>query len=663
MGIFDIDHKNKCPLCGKSMDFIYGDMVCSDCGYRSSYSDSSTTAQTTSSVTASQNTSTPSASTPPKQTTTPKITYTYTSSDTAKSSKKSTSKAPIVLIVAVFIFIFAGGVINFAISAVRNMVSVTDDFMTYTAEPVSPLDDINAFKVIPEVDEPISETYDADLSENSEGMIEVIQLIFEKDISKITAEELASITYLDFYYYNDYKVVGYERLADNNIVSGQVFPADVSFYDTDFSVFPNLNTLYMDYGAVGSLQGLDQLCVLGTDMTPSEITALMNPAQLTSLSLTDLFFAHNLSGIEEFVNLTSLTLEADYVDTIEPLSNLNKLKTLRIYDGYGINSFKALYELTQLEYLYLDCKKLRDIGFVSNMPALTSLTIWNSELKNIEALADCSNSLTLLDLSYNYELTNYDVVSQLTKLEALSLFVAYSFDYPVAIPQLGNMPNLTQLLLGNFDDFSELANAPGLEALTLYDTYAYDFSALASLHNLKSLELYDMSLEPAVFEPVMGLTNLEYISLDGSFIWGNVEGLLQLPNLREFYMADCTAGFDVENLTQNPALEVLDINNSELRALKDGKWDYNDDTNILPLSDYTESFALYPNLRELYIAGHEIENIDFVTALPYLEILDITDNYVKDLTALSTLNYFQFVMCYNNPIVDDGNLGNKIGFE
>lgn len=684
MGIFDMEHKNKCPLCGKNMDYIYGDMVCSECGYRASYSTTTSSTQTASSTEIPKNST--SSTAPQSQAAPPKITYTYTDNNTtAANNRKSSSKghenlkagliaiaalAVIFIVVASIFYKFNSFVSDMHDAATPDYVkdAVQDIMNSSNGSSQSANAKDHTFPELPDSDakgESINEIYtpiNTNLKDNSEGILEVLELIFGKDASDITALELSSITYLDFFYYDyNYKVVAYEIASQDGTSNfGYVYPSDVSFYDTDFSVFPNLDTLYMDYGSIGSLQGLKKLCVLGTDMTTSEIEELINPEQLISLTLTDLFFDSSLSNIGDFKNLISLNLDSSYLENIDSLSKLKNLETLRIYDGNTINDFSVLYDMPQLEYLYLDCSKLRNIGFIENMPKLTDLHIWNSEVLEIDSIKNCKNTLKTLDLSYNYKVKNYDAVSELTNLESLSLYVDYSFDDPIPVPQLKNMPNLTRLLLGHFDDLSELKNAPGLTSLTLYDIYASDFSSLESLQELTSLSLYDMSLEPSVFDSVMKLTNLTSISLDDSHVWGNVEELLSLPNLMEFYMSDCVAGFDVTNLTPNPSLLLIDLNHSQLRALKDGKWDYNDNSNKLSLAKNTDIFKNYENLQELYIAEHEIDSVQFAASLPHLRVLDITDNYVTDLTPLAILPNLECVMCYNNPIANDGGLGSRI---
>ncbi len=679
MGRFDINHKNNCPLCGKNMDFIYGDMVCSDCGYRSSYA--SSTAEEKSSDTA------------PKEIPTPKISYTPTPSVTnanpptqapAKETQKPKSKiGPLILCITILYIMV---MICFRFASMRSNPPITDllsssETLTFdrpSGEILSELYEEHSFPSIPDVDPDITQylpknydsfdTKDSNSisypTENSEGIIKALELLFNKEISEITEEELASITSLDFYYqdYNYKKVRCEMNIGDESVVE-ELSLGDISMYDSDFSIFPNLTSLYMGYGDIASLDGLTHLTNLSTDLTPFEIAELINPAQITSLTLNDLFFSSDFSGIEEFTNLVSLSFDAYHVESFDILPELKNLKALTIEDAQNVTSLRILYNMPQLEYLHLDCEGLRDIGFVSNMPNLSNLTVWYSELKDISVLANCKDTLTTLDLRYNYELHDYDVVSDLTNLESLSLYVVYDFEEPIEIPQLSNMPNLTHLMLGNFDELSGLAGAPELQSLALHDVYVYDMSTLASLQNLTSLELYDMSIEPEALESVMELTSLEYLSVYSSFIWGNAQQLLSLPNLKEFNMEDCDAGFDVDTLIPNNSLEILNMNHAKLYVLEDGKWNYEEDDTYLPLNEHTDIFINYPNLRKLYIAEHEINKVDFAVSLPHLEIFDLTDNYVTDLTPLANLTKLKSIMCYNNPIVNDGGLGNKVSIE
>lgn len=647
MGLFDMNHKNKCPLCGKNMSFLHGDMVCGDCGYRSSYATSST-GNNSSTLSKPQAIPTPKSNhtsiAPTANIPTPKTT------STQKKQKKKSKTNPLIVCFALF---YIALVILFICAKFKTSTSITT--VSHSEELIS---ESNSQPSLYE--EESLPTLPNSLTENSEGIIQTLELLFNKDASEITNEELASIISLEFCYEGNYNKVRCEMNTGSDSLTKELFVNDVSFSNSDYSIFPNLTTLDTGNYDIASLNGLSHLTNLSTSLTPLEISNLIEPTQILSLSLNDLFFFNDFTGIEAFTNLTSLSFDAYYVENFDMLSELKNLKALTIQNGQNVINLNFLYDMPQLEYLNLDCEGLRDIGFISNMPNLSNFTLWYSDIKNIDALADCKDTLTVLDLRYNYEVKDYNVVSELKHLESLSLHVSYDHEQPVRIPQLSNMPNLTHLLLGNFDELSELTNAPNLQSLALHDVYVYDMTALSALQNLTSLELYDMSIEPVALDSIMTLTDLEYLSIESSYIWGNAQQLLSLPNLKEFNMEECNAGFDLTALVPNESLEILNMNHAKLHALENGKWNYGGDNVYHKLYEHTDIFTNYPNLRELYIAEHEIEHVDFMATLPYLEIIDLSDNYTTDLTPLANLSNLKSVMCYNTPIVNDGDLGKKV---
>ena len=171
----------------------------------------------------------------------------------------------------------------------------------------------------------------------------------------------------------------------------------------------------------------------------------------------------------------------------------------------------------------------------------------------------------------------------------------------------------------------------------------------------------DLSREPSAVEPVRKPQQLKKLNLEDSFIWGNVQQLLELPNLKEFNMNHCTAGFDMSAAPANSELEILHMSHVTLKSLVSGKWDYNaNNENNISLDSHTDLFQNYPNLQELYLAEHKLSDLSFVQNLKELQILDITNNYVTSLTPLADLSSLEAVMCAVNPIAEDGGLGHKI---
>ena len=120
----------------------------------------------------------------------------------------------------------------------------------------------------------------------------------------------------------------------------------------------------------------------------------------------------------------------------------------------------------------------------------------------------------------------------------------------------------------------------------------------------------------------------------------------------------------MENLETNESLAILHMSHVTLKALSDGKWDYNAyDTNNILLEEHTDMFQYYPNLKELYLSGNTLSDLSFVGDLAQLKLLDITDNYVTSLAPLSGLQRLEAVMCAENPIADDAGLSHKLLME
>lgn len=488
----------------------------------------------------------------------------------------------------------------------------------------------------------------------------LLTVVYQKDYQQITKEELEAFTSLELAYDEHYyRTISYS-LANGE--TGMIYYDDVSVATSDFSCFKGLESLYLEGCTLeeGDLDGLDKLTALRCeDLSLSELAEIIDPQQLTSLTFECGIFSSSLSQIELFSNLTSLSVEGYYsLSDISGIEKLPNLKKLEIIDGDEITSFSVLYEMPWLTSLSIDSSTLRDIGFVANMQNLEELSISRSELMDISVLENCTDTLTKLYLIDNYYLENYDIVSECTRLTDLGLAISYRFDEAAVLPELGNMPQLTKLYMSGYDDMSKLADAKGLVELTLKYFYGSDYSYLTELTSLKRLTMLDLSCEPSEIEPIRSLTQLEELYLEDCFIWGNAEWFLSLPSLKTFYVDTySTLGFDVTNLELNESLEVLTINGPSLRALVNGKWDYQAyNENEISLNNFTYIFENYPNLRELHLQENTLSDISFAKALTKLQILDITDNYVTSLAPLQELTELHSVICRTNPIADEAGL-------
>lgn len=641
--------KKKCPICGTKMKYENGDAVCGGCGYRASFSASGYTVNTTNSNYNSPNRTNPRS---------------YTSTQSEETAKKIYRFIAYALIIFFGVTFIRLALYHFIIIPITKEIKPTeqadntdsnfdDDITAYSREPeeeTSPRAKHSSKTSIKKLRLPESELFQQFLAK-----------LFEKDYQKVTAKELAQVTALHLYEKEGYLIIAYTLNGDS---TGSFYFNQNSLNSTDFACFPQLQSLEIHNSlSTGALDGLNKLTKLSCRNSPQELLSIIDPLQLTELEIDNDLFLQGIENIEAFSNVEHLRLESVHAKDLSPLLKLEHLTTLELIDCERVEDFSALYQMPQLESLTVDSNKLRDISFVSNMPNLKELSIQNSLVIKLDALADCADTLQKLDLSSNYKVAdrNYTVVSQLTNLTQLTLTASYDHEDPPFLPQLANMPKLTQLSIQGYDDFSPIADAPLLEKVTLTRCYANDYSALESLPHLTSLCLNDISIMENTLETVGKLTSLEQLYLDDDFIWGDCNALLNLPNLKEYSMKDCTTGFDVNNIQLNENLKILYLSHITTKALVDGKWDYqSNNENNFYLADYADIFQNYPNLEELYLAENTLSDVTFAKELKHLKVFDITDNYVTDLSPLSELAELKSILCARNAVVNDGGLRTDI---
>ncbi len=545
MGFFDIEHKNKCPQCGKEMDYLYGKLMCSACGYRAEYKadikdeektpDMKALPPKMTKVEEKLQTQSKAVNIQPevKQEAKPENNYAtfennyqqyavnqtnYSSTNYQNTHKKKTSGTVVAVITVTVTLVIIGllsvlgvmmqkfsstfeqmvsseidsqlGEMPVPVESMESMETAFDDLEELAAllESVSKENRMDA-PVLPEEEYPVME-YPV-LDTQSYGMIEFVETVFGKSYDTVTEEEFASITYMDFYYDEyDMPAVGYGMLTEAEPEWGEYFEVSLESFDydnTNFSVFPSLHTLYLDdYVDVGSMSGMGELSVLGTFMTPDEIAQYVTPEQLISLTLYDMFDAPNLEGIERFSNLTSLYINAESVENIDALVMLTQLRNLGIYYGDMIADFQALKSLTNMESLSIGSYMLDDFSFLAYMPNLYSLSI-----------SDC----------YYAEESAWD-----------------------------------------------------------YITFAF---------------------------------NLEWLSLDNCYVPYSVEKFMALPYLQYFDVMNCMAGIDMENLSYNENLWSLDVTDTTFLKVKNGVWD--DGAETVYIEDYIDTLQEYnPNLEDIY---------------------------------------------------------------
>lgn len=500
---------------------------------------------------------------------------------------------------------------------------------------------------------------------------EFVSQLFGKPAESLTRDEMGSIVGLKLYDPSNRSgmEVTYE-LADGAV--GTCYLTWTHVETTDFKCFYNLERLDLGNTSLDwdtDWHDLKNLSSLSCKASLDDLAKYMDVTQLRELRLIRDSLMKDLSGIEVYSNLEQLSLDFnDHAVSLTGISQATSVKELIIIDGDGITDFEELYDMPQLTLLSIESKGLRDIGFVSDMPDLRSLELRNTQLKRIDAVADRADTLKCLRLHQNYSVEDYSAVLECTGLEELELYVEYDINGEMIMPDISVMPDIKILTLGNFDVFPGIQELSKLESLTLIDGGVgrdpERLAGLEALTGLKVLSLIDMSVEPEFLEPIGRIPSLEVLDLEDTFVWGDINVVFTLPNLRILNLEDADFGLNLEEMPVCESLRELNLTDANAHILaEDGSWDYRTSNTRIYLGDYTEIFEHMPNLTSLHIPSQELQDVDFAENLSQLVYLDITNNYVTDLTPLAGLEQLRVVICGNNPVHERTGLNNIILIE
>lgn len=270
-----------------------------------------------------------------------------------------------------------------------------------------------------------------------------------------------------------------ENLTDVSAVRGM--PSLITIDFTNSSGFTeltthdllNLENLYLTN--CRSLQSLDlskqaKLNQLFVDscVNLTEITHLDRLTQLTDLDVSNCDNLQHLKGLEKLTSLVVFDMRNVELPDFSIISQLPKLKSLRLGGQSNFNSMEPFSGLTELEEIYFEaCPNLaslkgmptvtRSVGFVKCDGLITIAGIKNSpELKQVE-LSGCKNLKYITELEHLGELVQLNLagcrkitdIAQLVKnpkLQIISLGGSGVTPSSIAIP-IKNGPNKGSIIL------------------------------------------------------------------------------------------------------------------------------------------------------------------------------------------------------------------------
>ena len=446
---------------------------------------------------------------------------------------------------------------------------------------------------------------------------------------------------------------------------------------------------------ISALEGLDNLIDLGlSGNSISDILPLEGLNNLTQLGLEGNSIS-DISPLKGLNNLTHLSLSGNSISDISPLEGLNNLTHLSL-SGNSISDLSPLVANTGLgtgDQVFLEGNPLNNTSVNTHIPVLQSRGVTiefndigyipdpNLRAKIEETLGKASgDTITTADME---TLTTLNArkqnITNLTGLEgAINLTLLNLIDNSISdISPLEGLNNLIDLWLeGNsISDISPLEGLNNLIDLRLSGNSISDISPLEGLHNLTYLSLSGNSISD--ISPLEGLHNLTYLHLSGNSI-SDVSPLEGLNILTGLFLSDNSisdlsplvanrglgTGYQVflegnplNNTSVNTHIPVLqsrgvtvefdatvDIPDPNLRAAIENELGVASGDTIRPgdMETLTELIATHKNIRNL-------TGLEYATKL---QVLDLRDNSISDISPLAKLTNLTTLRFARNNITD-----------
>lgn len=209
---------------------------------------------------------------------------------------------------------------------------------------------------------------------------------------------------------------------------------------------------------------------------------------------------------------------------------------------------------------------------------------------------------------------------------------------------------ITELVLEQPVDLSDLAHFTGLRSLTIQNVSGLDFTVLSKMLNLQYLDLSGCTISSNSQQTIGSLTSLQTLKLNSCALT-NIDTMAQLTGLTELDLGNniienigiLSLMLDLQtvNLSNNPItsiaglstckkLQYLDISNCDVSSLSS-------------LNGKTE-------LQVLLAPNNKISQIEDLSQCALLQQLDLQANLVVDISVLAQLHNLRIFLGDNNQI-------------
>ncbi|SFN12488.1 Leucine Rich repeat-containing protein [Paenimyroides ummariense] len=312
-------------------------------------------------------------------------------------------------------------------------------------------------------------------------------------------------------------------------------------------------------------------------------------------------------------------------NVLEALSNYTELKSITInINNYVLKDLSSLRLLKKLKKIDIEDGQcdIDDIGVFSELKDLEVISFYGSKITDLNPLKYLSKLKSIV--IYGSCIEDITPLSNLESLEILSLNQANIKD----ITPITHLKNLKSLALNKnkISDISILENHLNLNHLDLSANKIEDISALKHLNNLTNIGLSHNKIKEV--SALKGKENLNYLNIQNN----------QINNI--FFLNDCIK-LNWLIISDNPIQKIKPVTElTELRTLQ---------ADNMKADDLGKD-KFKSDLHWLSLSNCAIENIQFLESLKNLQVLNLNDNRISDVSVLSNFPQLRNVLLKNNNV-------------
>ncbi len=371
-----------------------------------------------------------------------------------------------------------------------------------------------------------------------------------------------------------------------------------------------------------------------------ELALLLEFPNLNSLSIT--YVDESVTDFHLLNKLPLKSLSLTFVNDLGWLSSMTGLTSLSINYSEATD-LQPLYALTQLQELQLSfLTNVKSIDFVQNMPALQKLDIENVNFSSLEPLA-AKTSITKLRLASLSKLSSTKTINSLSSLRELTLSGYYENAEALSLPNADKVEIPGSFLTG--------LKAPSATSLTLRGRSGeLNLATLAKFPKLEQLSLWEIS-DITRLSALDRLSHLQTLNIYDSGLYTESDALFRLKQVRSLACSECRLNFEQKTGAENKVLEHL--------ILEEPYFSINN-TSVTEVDQMMPYFSKLSALRSFTLQDSNLASLEFMSNWRAMEELHLENNAISNVETLSKLTNLKKVYLSGNPVQNKSVLGTDV---